>query len=150
LWVLGLRRSVSTKSTRRPYFANIVESVEAPGDASLVIHLVHADGAFLNKVAGYLMLVPKDYTEALPNPEAFARAPVGSCPYRFVEQKVTRRCRRHSPQALSAPIPRRVMSPEDGSGTGCSRLSPRFEALPAAAASNQPPCVVIPMEALRN
>jgi peptide/nickel transport system substrate-binding protein len=32
--------------------------------------------------------VPKAYTESLPNPEAFARAPIGSGPYRFVSQKI--------------------------------------------------------------
>src|SRR6266566_873108 len=58
--------------------------------------------------------------------------------------------RRQSPQAPSAPRPRRVRSPEDGSGTRRSRLSPRFGALPAAAASNQLPCVEAPMEAPRN
>ena len=77
-----------TKSTRRPYFVNLVDSVATEGDYGVVFNLKHADGAFLNKIAGYLMLVPKAYTESLPNPEAFARAPVGSGPYKFVEQKI--------------------------------------------------------------
>lgn len=77
-----------TKSTRRPYFAGLVDSVETAGDAGVVIKLKRADGAFLNKLAGYLLLVPKEYTESLPTPEAFARAPVGSGPYKFVEQKI--------------------------------------------------------------
>ena len=76
------------KSTRRPYFVNLIDSVETAGDASVVFRLKRADGAFLNKLAGYLLLVPKAYTESLPNPEAFARAPVGSGPYKFVSQKI--------------------------------------------------------------
>lgn len=77
-----------TKSTRRPNFAPVVESVSAPNDSTVVVQLKKADGAFLNKVAGYLFLVPKDYTELLPTPEAFAKAPIGCGPFRFVEQKI--------------------------------------------------------------
>jgi peptide/nickel transport system substrate-binding protein len=77
-----------TKSTRRPNFAPVVESVSAPDDWTVVVQLKKADGAFLNKVAGYLFIVPKEYTESLPSPEAFAKAPVGAGPFRFVEQKI--------------------------------------------------------------
>jgi peptide/nickel transport system substrate-binding protein len=77
-----------TKSTRRPFFVNNFESVEAPDDSTVVMRIKRPDGAFLNKIAGYLMLIPKDYTEALASPEAFSKAPIGSGPYRFVEQKV--------------------------------------------------------------
>jgi len=78
----------ATKSTRRPYFANLVTGVETDGDYSVTFKLSRPDGAFLNKIAGYLLLVPKEYTESLPSPEAFARAPVGSGPYKFVSQKI--------------------------------------------------------------
>ncbi|WP_077000983.1 ABC transporter substrate-binding protein [Variovorax sp. KK3] len=78
----------NTRSTRRPYFADLVTGVEAQGDSKVVFKLSRPDGAFLNKVAGYLTLVPRAYTESLPNVEAFARAPVGSGPYKFVEQKI--------------------------------------------------------------
>ncbi|HZQ61340.1 MAG TPA: ABC transporter substrate-binding protein [Casimicrobiaceae bacterium] len=77
-----------TKSTRRPYFVDEVEGVDTAGDFSVTFRLKQPDGAFLNKIAGYLFLVPKAYTESLPNPEAFARAPIGSGPFKFVEQKV--------------------------------------------------------------
>ncbi len=78
----------ATKSTRRPYFASLVDAVDAPNDTTVVMRLKRGDGAFINKIAGYLFLVPKAYTEGLGTPEAFARAPVGSGPYRFVEQKI--------------------------------------------------------------
>ncbi|KAF1067591.1 ABC transporter substrate-binding protein [Variovorax sp.] len=77
-----------TKSTRRPYFVNTVTAVETPDAQTVVFKLSQKDGAFLNKVAGYLYIVPKAYTEALPTPEAFALAPVGTGPYRFVAHKI--------------------------------------------------------------
>ncbi len=78
----------AVKSTRRPYFANLVDRVEVDGDRKATFHLKHPDGAFLNKIAGYLLLVPKAYTESLPTPEDFARAPIGSGPYKFAGQKI--------------------------------------------------------------
>ncbi|MFT4266988.1 MAG: ABC transporter substrate-binding protein [Xenophilus sp.] len=77
-----------TKSTRRPYFANTVAGIDTPDAQTVVIRLSQKDGAFLNKVAGYLYIVPKAYTEALPTPEAFAQAPVGTGPFRFVSHKI--------------------------------------------------------------
>ena len=77
-----------TRSTRRPNFAPVVDSVTAPDDSTVVVQLKKADGAFLNKVAGYLFLVPKEYVESLPTPEAFAKAPIGCGPFRFVDQKI--------------------------------------------------------------
>jgi peptide/nickel transport system substrate-binding protein len=78
----------ATRSTRRPYFAGLIAETRTDGDYKVTFQLKQADGAFLNKIAGYLLLVPKAYTEALPNAEAFARAPVGCGPYKFVNQKI--------------------------------------------------------------
>ncbi len=71
----------AVKSTRRVYFAPVVRSVEANGDV-VTFHLSRPDGAFLNKIAGFLFIVPKDYARRLGTPEAFAAAPIGSGPYR--------------------------------------------------------------------
>jgi peptide/nickel transport system substrate-binding protein len=53
-----------------------------------VFHLKVKDGAFLNKIVGYLFIVPKAYTESLPSPEAFANAPIGTGAFKFVERKL--------------------------------------------------------------
>jgi peptide/nickel transport system substrate-binding protein len=81
----------ATKSTRRPNFLPVVASTEAPDPKTMVFRLKTPDGAFLNKVAGFLYIVPKRYTEALGSAEAFARAPVGTGPFKFVEQKIGER-----------------------------------------------------------
>ncbi|WJR76724.1 ABC transporter substrate-binding protein [Bradyrhizobium sp. NP1] len=78
----------AVKSTRRPAFAPVVAKSEAKDAKTVVFTLKEPDGAFLNKIAGYLFIVPKAYTQSLGSPEAFARAPVGTGPYRFVEQKI--------------------------------------------------------------
>lgn len=72
-----------SKSTRRPYFAPVIESVETPDDLTVVFKLKVPDGAFANKVAGYLYIVPGKYLASLPNAEAFAQAPVSLGPYKF-------------------------------------------------------------------
>lgn len=77
----------TVKSTRRVYFAPVVKSVDASGDV-VTIHLSRPDGAFLNKVAGFLFVVPRAYTTRLGTPEAFAAAPVGSGPFKVKEFKV--------------------------------------------------------------
>lgn len=77
-----------TKSGRRPLLAPVFESASAPDDYTVVMQLKKPDGAFLNKVAGFLAIVPKEYTESLPSPEAFAQAPVGAGPFKFVERKI--------------------------------------------------------------
>lgn len=78
----------TAKSTRRPYFAPIVEAIETPDPATLIVRLKQPDGVFLNKIAGFLFIVPKDYTSALPTPETFAAAPIGSGPYRIKRNRI--------------------------------------------------------------
>jgi peptide/nickel transport system substrate-binding protein len=77
----------AVKSTRRVYFAPTVKSVET-GAGTVTIHLKQPDGAFLNKVAGFLFIVPKNYATKLGTPEAFAAAPIGSGPFRVKEFKI--------------------------------------------------------------
>ena len=79
-----------TKSTRRPFFVNTVDKVETPDAQTVVFRLKQKDGAFLNKLAGYLYIVPKAYVESLKTPEAFAQAPVGTGPYRIVSHQIGR------------------------------------------------------------
>lgn len=78
----------ASKSTRRPYFAPVVASVETPDPLTVRIHLKQPDGVFLNKIAGFLFIVPERYTSHLPNAEAFAAAPIGSGPYRVKANKI--------------------------------------------------------------
>lgn len=73
----------ASKSTRRPYFAPGIDSVQTPDDLTVVFKLKAPDGAFANKVAGYLYIVPADYLASLPNAEAFAQKPVSLGPYKF-------------------------------------------------------------------
>ena len=72
-----------SKSTRRPYFAPVIESIETPDDLTVTFKLKVPDGAFANKIAGYLYIVPGDYLNSLPNAEAFAQNPVSLGPYKF-------------------------------------------------------------------
>ncbi|WP_375460056.1 ABC transporter substrate-binding protein [uncultured Enterovirga sp.] len=78
----------ASKSTRRPFFAPIVAAVETPDPLTVVFKLKQPDGAFLNKIAGFLFIVPKAYTSGLPNSDAFALAPVGSGPYKLKRHDV--------------------------------------------------------------
>lgn len=78
----------ATKSTRRLYFEPFIKRIETPDPGTVVIHLNKADGVFLNKIAGFLFIVPARYTASLPSPEAFASAPVGSGPYRVREHRI--------------------------------------------------------------
>lgn len=79
-----------SKSTRRPFFAPVVESIETPSPTTVVVKLKRPDGVFLNKVAGFLFIVPKAYTSKLPTPEAFAAAPIGTGPYRVKSNSIGR------------------------------------------------------------
>jgi len=78
----------AVKSTRRPYFADTIDSVAAPDDYTVVVRLKKPDVVFMNKVAAFVALVPMEYTQSLGSPEAFARAPVGAGPYKLVEHKI--------------------------------------------------------------
>lgn len=79
-----------TKSTRRPFFAPVVESTTVKDAQTVVFRLKKRDGAFLNKLAGYLYIVPHKYAQSLPNADAFAQAPVGTGPWKIVRNQVGR------------------------------------------------------------
>lgn len=76
------------KSTRRPFFAPVVETVETPDPLTVRFRLKQPDGAFANKVAGYLYIVPADYLAKLATPDDFAKAPVSAGPYRIKQYTV--------------------------------------------------------------
>lgn len=78
----------ASKSTRRPYFAPFIDSIETPDPQTVVIKLKQPDGVFMNKIAGFLFIVGKAYTSGLATPEAFAAAPIGTGPYRVKENKI--------------------------------------------------------------
>lgn len=77
-----------TKSTRRPYFATIVDAVETPAEDKVIFKLKKPDGAFLNKMAAFLYVLPKKYIVGLGSPAAFSASPVGTGPYRFEKQQI--------------------------------------------------------------
>jgi peptide/nickel transport system substrate-binding protein len=72
----------TSKSTRRPQFAPIIRAVEAPDPLTVVFRLKAPDGAFPNKIAGYLPLVPRDYGSSQPAADFFARSPISVGPYK--------------------------------------------------------------------
>ena len=77
----------ASKSTRRPFFAPFVDSIQTPSPLSVTIKLKQPDGVFMNKIAGFLFIVGKAYTSKL-TPEEFAAAPIGTGPYRVKENKI--------------------------------------------------------------
>ena len=77
----------AVKSTKRPYFSR-VQSVRAIDVDSIEIKLSGIDGAFHNKVANNLFIVPKKYAMSLPDADAFGRKPIGSGPYKLKSYKV--------------------------------------------------------------
>ncbi len=78
----------ASRSTRRPYFAPVIDSVTTPDPLTVVIKLKQADGAFLNKIAGFLFIVGQKYTSSLATPEDFAAKPIGTGPYFVKENKI--------------------------------------------------------------
>jgi len=88
--VFSLKRMLDpkTKSTRRPYFIRIVESYKATDDKTFVINLKGPDGAFLNKVAGFLYIMPEDYIKSQSSSSEFSANPVGTGQYKFVSQRI--------------------------------------------------------------
>lgn len=77
----------ATKSTRRPFFAGLVDKITTPDPHTVTIRLNRPDGAFLNKLAGYLYILPKTYVESLGN-TPFSTKPIGSGPFKLVEQQM--------------------------------------------------------------
>lgn len=72
----------ASKSTRRPQFAPIIQAVETPDPLTVAFRLKARDGAFPNKIAGYLPLVPRDYGSSQPAADFFARSPISVGPYK--------------------------------------------------------------------
>jgi len=79
----------ANKSARRAFFAPFVDGVEVLDASTVRFRLLKPDGAFHNKLAGYLPIIPRNYSlggkggevSAL---EFFARSPVAAGPYRVV------------------------------------------------------------------
>jgi peptide/nickel transport system substrate-binding protein len=76
-----------TKSTKRPYLSR-VESVRTIGTDAVEIKLKDRDGAFHNKVSNNVFIVPMKYAKSLPDADAFARAPIGSGPFKLKSHKI--------------------------------------------------------------
>ena len=71
-----------TRSARRPYFAPYVDGVDVIDPLTVRFRLKTRDGAFQNKLAGYLPIIPRRYGSGQTAIEFFARSPVASGPYR--------------------------------------------------------------------
>jgi peptide/nickel transport system substrate-binding protein len=80
----------ATKSTRRPFFANLVQEVLVADPQTVTIKISRPDGAFINKLAGYFYILPKDHIQSL-GTAAFGTSPVGSGPYKIVERQTAKK-----------------------------------------------------------
>lgn len=74
----------ANKSARRAFFAPFVEEVEVLDGATVRFRLIKPDGAFHNKLAGYLPIIPRNYGSDLPALEFFARSPIAAGAYKVV------------------------------------------------------------------
>lgn len=70
-----------TRSARRPYFAPYVDGVDALDARTVRFRLKTPDGAFQNKLAGYLPIISGRHGSGQDAVEFFARTPVASGPY---------------------------------------------------------------------
>lgn len=70
------------KSTRRPHFAAVLDKVETPDPLTVVFRLKTPDGAFPNKVAGYLPIMPRTFDPSKTEAEFFTFTPVSAGPYK--------------------------------------------------------------------
>ncbi|MBD1551484.1 ABC transporter substrate-binding protein [Pseudomonas typographi] len=75
----------ANKSARRAFFAPYVERVDVLDAGTVCFRLRKPDGAFHNKLAGYLPIIPRNYGSPLPALEFFARSPVSAGAYRVVK-----------------------------------------------------------------
>ncbi|WP_213765526.1 ABC transporter substrate-binding protein [Caballeronia sp. dw_19] len=71
-----------TRSARRPYFAPYVDGIDVIDPLTVRFRLKAHDGAFQNKLAGYLPIIPHRYGSGQPAVQFFARSPIASGPYR--------------------------------------------------------------------
>lgn len=74
----------ANKSARRAFFAPFLDAVEVPDAATVRFRLSKPDGAFHNKLAGYLPIIPRDYGSAVPALEFFSRSPIAAGAYKVV------------------------------------------------------------------
>lgn len=80
-FTMELALDPATKSSRRPFFAPYVAGVDALDAHTVRFRLKQPDGAFQNKLAGYLPILPADYGSSQPAVEFFARTPVATGAY---------------------------------------------------------------------
>lgn len=71
-----------TRSARRPYFAPYVDRVEVIDPLTVRFRLKVRDGAFQNKLAGYLPIISRRHGSGQAAVEFFSRSPIASGPYK--------------------------------------------------------------------
>lgn len=71
-----------TKSSRQAFFAPYVEGIDVLDPLTVRFRLKSPDGAFQNKLAGYLPIITGNYGSLEPAVEFFARTPVATGAYR--------------------------------------------------------------------
>ncbi|MFF7709023.1 ABC transporter substrate-binding protein [Pseudomonas sp. NPDC007930] len=81
-FTMELALDPATKSSRRPFFAPYVDGVDVLGEHTVRFRLKQPDGAFQNKLAGYLPILPANYGSSVPAVEFFSRTPVATGAYR--------------------------------------------------------------------
>ncbi len=86
-WIWSLERARDTKSSAWSFSLNALESVEAPDDSTIVVHLTQPWAPILSDLAMFNSAVQsKAYYEKV-GEEAYKQAPMGTGPFYFSEWK---------------------------------------------------------------